>query len=82
MAARATRRFRDKVKVSPDDVKDADAFSVKIVAVAGFANDWAAYEGPTDRTDQQIASNGVKISKAAAEALFWVMARSGRRYRG
>ena len=66
---------------SPADVQSRDAFAVKVVAVAGHVNDWAAYIGPTDWSDQEVAENGDKLDKKAAEALFYVMRWSGRSYR-
>jgi hypothetical protein len=55
--------------------------AVKIVAVAGHANDWAAYRGYSDWPDELVASNGDKIEQEQAEAVFWAMANSGRSYR-
>ncbi|KKN29046.1 hypothetical protein LCGC14_0848020 [marine sediment metagenome] len=75
------RRFRNKVIVLPSDVQDGDAFPIKIVAVAGFAGDWAAYVGPSDWSDDRIADAGTKISDKAAKELFFVLAMSGRGYR-
>lgn len=75
------RRFRNKVTVSPSDVQDGDAFPVKIVAVAIFANEWAAYVGPSDWSDLRVADAGNKIGAKTAKALFYVLAMSGRGYR-
>ena len=74
-------RFRNKVSVSPSDVQRNDCFAIKVVAVAGYANDWAAYEGPSDWCDERVAASGTKLSEAQAKPLFYVMARSGRTYR-
>ena len=74
--------YRSHTSVSPGDVHDQDAFPVKIVAIAGWANDWAAYMGPSHWTDARVANQGTKIDAEAAKALFYVMAMSGRAYRG
>ncbi len=73
--------FRDKVSVSPMDIHTDDAFAIKIVAVAGPTNDWVAYQGPTDWTDERVAVSGDKLLVETARQLFYVMANSGRRYR-
>ncbi len=73
--------FRNKVNVSPSDVRDDDAFALKVVAVAGLANDWTAYQGPSSWTDAEVAEGGDKITESAARALFYVLHKSGRRYR-
>ena len=73
--------WKNLVTTSPSDVEDRDAFAVKVVAVAGFADDWAAYRGPSDWSDQRVAEQGDKLPCRAAEALFQVMAASGRQYR-
>ncbi len=76
-----TRRFRNKTSVSPSDVQDGDAFPIKVVAVAGFAGDWAAYVGPSDWPDLRVADAGTKIGDKTAKALFYILAMSGRGYR-
>ncbi len=75
------RRYRDKRRVVPDDVQDGDAFAIKVVAVVGFANDWTAYQGPSDWTDDQVAEGGNKVLAEAAKILFYPCATSGRVYR-
>ncbi len=75
------RRFRNKASVSPSDVQDGDAFAIKVVAVAGFAGDWAAYIGPSDWSDDSVANAGTKLLASVAKPLFYVMAMSGRGYR-
>lgn len=57
-------------------------FGYKVIAVVGGANDWAAYLGLTSQTDDEVARNGDKISKDAAEALFPIFKWSEFRYRG
>jgi len=75
------RNFKNKWTTEPSDIEANDAFAIKVVAVAGSGNDWAAYEGPTDWTDQEVADSGDKLSREAAERLFYVLAWSGRHYR-
>lgn len=74
-------QFKNLVTTEPDNVNEGDAFALKVVAVAGHADDWAAYRGPSDWTDEEVASSGDKLAKEAAEALFYVMRNSGRTYR-
>ncbi len=79
--SRKTRRFRNKASVSTGGVQDGDAFAIKIVAVAGFTEDWAAYVGPSDWPDLRVVDAGTKIGATTAKALFYVLPMSGRRYR-
>lgn len=63
------------VTVQPEDravivYTDRYGQSNKIVAVAGYANDWAAYKAPADWTDDRVASDGDKISATMARDLF------------
>ena len=74
------RVFKNLVTTSPSDVEDGDAFAIKIVAVAGRDEDWAAYMGPSDWTDEEIAQAGNKLLEKQAEPLFYVL-RTLRRYR-
>ena len=74
-------RFRDKYETSPGEVESGDAFAVKIVAVAhpdGVT--WAAYIGPSDWSDQNVADGGIPIKQVEAERLFPVLANTSRRY--
>jgi hypothetical protein len=73
--------FKCHLTTHPSDVEDGDAFAIKIVAVTGHANDWAAYWGPTSATDLEVAKLGAKLTKEQAAPLFYVMRRSGRHYR-
>jgi len=73
--------FKNKVTTSPSDVEPSDAFAIKVVAVAGYSNDWSAYLGPTYWTDEEVAESGDKLSKEQAEPLFYVLAAAGRFYR-
>jgi len=43
---------------------------VKLVAVEGTANDWAAYIGRNDVTNEAIASQGTKLTEKQARAFF------------
>ena len=67
--------------MSPSDVRDRDTFPIKVVAIAGTGNDWAAYYGPTDWTDERVAMHGDKLSQEQAMPLFYVLRNSGRYYR-
>lgn len=69
------------MNVSPSDVHDDDAFALKVVAVAGLANDWTVYQGLSSWTDTEVAEGGDKITESVARALFYVLHKSGRRYR-
>ncbi len=73
--------FRNKITVSPSDVNTDDAFAIKIVAVAGPANDWAVYQGPAHWPDILVADSGDKLLEGTARKLFYVMSQSGRTYR-
>jgi len=74
-------RFKDLLTAIPCELEEDDAIAVKVVAVAGYANDWAAYRGPTEWSDERVANYGEKISRLAAEGLFYAFAASGRVYR-
>jgi len=63
------------------DISADTMFSSKTVAIAGHNNDWAAYRGPSDWSDEAVVADGDKLSKREAEPLFWVMICSGRTYR-
>ena len=73
--------YKNKYTTRPIDVRSGDAFAIKVVAVAhpGGAT-WAAYIGPTDMSDQQVADEGDSITQIEAERLFPVMADSHFRY--
>ena len=55
------QNLSDAMNTRPDDVHDGDAFAAKIVAVAGFNNDWALYIGPSKWSDEQVRDNGNKL---------------------
>ena len=73
--------FKNKYTTRPVDVRPGDAFAIKVVAVAhpGGAT-WAAYLGPSDWDDQQVADGGDSIKQIEAERLFPVMSDSHFRY--
>jgi len=73
--------FKNPVTTSPSDVEYRDAFAIKVVAVAGFDNDWAAYYGPPEWSKEMVAESGDKLAREQAEPLFYVMRHSGRHYR-
>ena len=74
--------FKNKHTTKPIEVQDGDMFAVKVVAVVGPNDDWAAYEGPTDWSDERVATEGDKLLLAQAEMLFYVLMATGRGYRG
>jgi len=69
------------VQVIPATLKPGDVLGIKVVAVIGYAGDWAAYEGLTSWTDDEVEAFGDKISQKAAEALFSAPQIAGLRYR-
>lgn len=73
-------RFKNLVTTRPCDVESRDAFAVKIVAVAGY-DDWSAYIGPSDWTDEEVTQRGDRLLERQAEPLFYVLRASGRHYR-
>ena len=56
----------NKQWTSPSDVKEGDYCALKIVAVAGYNNDWAAYYGPSDWSDNKVLMGGTKMLKKEA----------------
>lgn len=69
------------LQLKPSDVQPGDAFPIKVVAVVGHADDWAAYYGPTNWSDELIATSGDKLSAAQAKPLFYALRNSDRYYR-
>lgn len=55
------------------DIVPGATFGYIVVAVVGEDKDWAAYRALTDQAPEEVAGNGDKITKEAAEALFPVM---------
>jgi len=74
-------KFVNKYSISPSDLVPGDRMAVKVVACIGQANDWAAYQGPSDWSDEQVAEQGDKIPESAAMELFYAAHASGRVYR-
>ena len=69
------------VTIRPNELKPDDRLGYKIIAVIGFANDWAAYKGLTYWTDDEVANGGDKLSKQEAELLFYAPVAAGLKYR-
>lgn len=65
--------YKNPYTTRPCDVEPMDAFAMKVVAVAGHADDWTAYYGPSNCTDERVASEGTKLFHTQAEPLFYVM---------
>ena len=63
-------------KTSPQRIAKGTRVPVKVVAVVGYSNDWAAYIGPSDWTDEQISKDGDKVSEDAAVNLFPAMSQA------
>ena len=63
----------------PGDVKDGDAFAAKIVAAAGYADDWALYIGPSDWTDEQVRDSGNKLGEGEVPFSYLMQLRQYRR---
>ena len=74
-------RFADPALEYPVTIEDGAVAFVKIVAVAGRCDDWAAYIGPGDWPWERIRDWGTKLDQATAEALFYNMAHSERSWR-
>ena len=74
-------RFADPALEYPVTIEDGAVECVKIVAVAGLHNDWAAYVGPAHWHVQRLVDWATKLDQATAEALFYNMAHSGRSWR-
>lgn len=58
-----------------------DAVALKVCAVKGFDNDWAAYQGFSYWSDGEVAASGDKLSEDAANAIFPGFAQAGLMYR-
>ena len=72
--------FVDKNEVRPIDIKPGFASSMKVVAWVSAGGDWAAYMGDSNWSDAEVASNGGKLLREVAEALFpsYAIARNYR----
>lgn len=73
--------FKNHYTTNPSDVESGDAFAIKVVAIAGYNNDWAAYVGPTDWPDEEVARHGDKLLAKQALPLFYVLRNTIRHYR-
>ena len=62
-----------KYHTSPINIEDGDWSAIKVVAVAGFNNDWAAYWGPSDWPDERVKAEGIKLSENEAGVFAWLM---------
>jgi hypothetical protein len=63
--------------VHPHELEAHQRFGYKVVAVVGSTGkDWAAYCAPTTWPDDEVATNGDKISEEAAKQLFPTLART------
>jgi hypothetical protein len=69
------------ITVLPKNLKSGDQLGFKVIAVIGHNGDWAAYRGLTWWPNERVAADGDKISKAAAEALFYAPVAAGLKYR-
>ena len=74
-------KFKNPITTSPSDVEPGDVFGFKVVAVVGYADDWAAYIGPLGWSNEDVAERGDKLSPEQADPLFYVLRKSGRTYR-
>lgn len=73
--------FKNAYTATEADLQPGTQFGYIVTAEIGYDNDWTAYRGPVDWTPEQVAYQGQKLSKEAAEALFPVMKWAGLRYR-
>jgi hypothetical protein len=74
--------FKNAFYTRPSEVEAGDCFPMKVVAVMGVANDWAAYWGPTDWSDERVVREGDKLPPHRVERLFFDLPqRAGRTYR-
>lgn len=76
--------IRNLYSTSPLAIRSMEvgtAAGYKVVAVVGSADDWAAYRAPLDWTDERVCTEGDKLSKEQAKAMFPSFANSGRYYR-
>jgi hypothetical protein len=62
--------YADYYNMRADAFVPNDTVTVKIVAVIGHGEQWAAYLGLSDWTDDKVARDGDKLLAIAAEALF------------
>lgn len=65
----------------PDLLGLGDAVVIKVCAVRGHGDDWAAYLGLSKWPDEEVIASGDKLSEEAANALFPSFAHAGLVYR-
>ena len=70
----------------PEEVKAADLkpgiqVGMKVIAIVGYADDWAAYQAPLNWTDIHLAEEGNKLDEITAKRLFPRMAEANLYYR-
>jgi len=68
------------MNIRPDELEPDDVIALKVIAVASYDNDWAAYMGPTDWDDEEVITGGDKLNITAARALFPQFALRAWRY--
>jgi hypothetical protein len=73
--------FLNPFTTQPNELKAGDKLCYVVVAVVRDANDWAAYAGLAGTSPEKVATNGGKIDRKAAEALFPVCINAGLKWR-
>lgn len=68
-----------KVNTRPTAVKPDDYCALRIVAVAGYDNDWACYIGPSSWSNERVAEEGDPVLEEQAGVFAYLMQL--RRYR-
>lgn len=71
----------DPITAIPARLKPGDILAFRVVAVIGNNNDWIAYRGYSDWSDEEIAMHGDEMSKKTAEQLFHAPKVAGLKYR-
>lgn len=69
------------VTVRPSKLRSGVRLGFKVIAVIGYADDWTAYQGLTEWSDEAVVSYGDKLPQQAAEALFYAPVAAGLHYR-
>ena len=65
-----TRNYRIVSGVTAEVTHPDDIAIRRVVAVVGYAEDWAVYEGPESMTPQEIADYGNRLSERTAKEIF------------
>ena len=73
--------LKDPNMLRAADLEPGRGFGFKVVAVIGQDNDWAAYRGALNWTDEQVVEEGDKLNPTQAYALFPEIDRLGLYYR-